>query len=100
MVAATNFYKFRALKTAQIYSVTILEVRSPKVVSLDSSPDVNNDGFFRLLGNNLLIYLFHLLETPVFLGLQPLPPSSECTSPTSASILTLSSLTLPASPFS
>lgn len=74
MVAATNFYKSRALKTAQIYSVTVLEVRSPKVVSLDSSPDVNNGGFFRLLGNNLLIYLFHLLRDPCIPWLAP--PSS------------------------
>lgn len=48
MAAVTISYKPGALRTPQIYSVTVLEVRSPKSVSLDSNPDVKYAGFFRL----------------------------------------------------
>ena len=51
------------LRTTQNYSLTILEVRSPKSASLDQSPGVSRAGcFWKLWGKSPFPCLSHLLE--------------------------------------
>lgn len=63
IAAITNYHTFRGLKTTQIYYLIVLEIRSPKWVSLGKNQAVGRAVFLlEAVGGNLFLCLFQPLE--------------------------------------